>query len=318
MNAPMTTSERPAMALEPELSSGELARLLQQPATFSTRDLLVDNTLDKVMRLAEVMASSRITCPKHLQGNVGDCAAVIGQAMRWRMDHNAVAQKTHLVNGALGYEAQLIIAVLNSSGLLVSRLDFKWADGWAGLGGKEDKSADHWCEVSATLRGERAPRVLRVSMAQVGNIRNSPNWQSDARQQLAYLAAKRWGRLHAPDVILGVYTPDEFQFGMSDALEDSAGVVQPPAAAAAARPSLPPYPADSFAANLPQWRGLVESGRKTAADLMAMLATKATFTDEQRAAVLALQPAPADTAQAASADAGAEEFVAAYESAEGA
>lgn len=33
----------------------------------------------------------------------------------------------------------------------------------------------------------------------------------DPRQQLAYLAVKRWSRLYCPDVILGVYTPDELE-----------------------------------------------------------------------------------------------------------
>ncbi|ECD9546107.1 recombinase RecT [Salmonella enterica subsp. houtenae] len=36
-------------------------------------------------------------------------------------------------------------------------------------------------------------------------------WEQDPRQQLAYLCVKRWARLHAPDVLLGVYTPDELQ-----------------------------------------------------------------------------------------------------------
>jgi hypothetical protein len=40
-------------------------------------------------------------------------------------------------------------------------------------------------------------------------VRNSPLWEQDPRQQLAYLCVKRWARLH-PDV-LGVYTPDELQ-----------------------------------------------------------------------------------------------------------
>ena len=46
-------------------------------------------------------------------------------------------------------------------------------------------------------------------MAQVGPVRNSPLWAADPRQQIAYLATKRWARLYCPDVILGVYTPDE-------------------------------------------------------------------------------------------------------------
>ncbi|WP_199784215.1 recombinase RecT, partial [Cronobacter dublinensis] len=49
-----------------------------------------------------------------------------------------------------------------------------------------------------------------ISMAQAG-VRNSPLWEQDPRQQLAYLCTKRWARLHAPDVLLGVYTPDELE-----------------------------------------------------------------------------------------------------------
>lgn len=42
-------------------------------------------------------------------------------------------------------------------------------------------------------------------------MRNSTLWADDPRQQLAYLAVKRWSRLYCPDVLLGVYTPDELE-----------------------------------------------------------------------------------------------------------
>ncbi|HAU6479257.1 TPA: recombinase RecT, partial [Citrobacter freundii] len=42
-------------------------------------------------------------------------------------------------------------------------------------------------------------------------VRNSTLWASDPRQQLAYLAVKRWARLYCPDVILGVYSADEVE-----------------------------------------------------------------------------------------------------------
>jgi hypothetical protein len=189
----------------------------EMPATTqtSTASLVLSNeAMNSVMRIADLMATGRTTIPKHLQSSQGDCFAVSLQAMQWGMNPFAVAQKTHLVNGTLGYEAQLVIAVLNSSPALSSRLNYEWSDNWAGVTGKTDKSPDRWCRVWATLKGEAEPRVLQVSMAQVGNTRNSLNWESDPRQQIAYLAAKRWGRLHAPDVILGVYTPDELQDGM--------------------------------------------------------------------------------------------------------
>ena len=197
------------------IETGEITPITEMPPVaggFSSASLVLsDDAMRSVVRIADLMASGRTTIPKHLQGSQGDCFAVSLQAMQWGMNPFSVAQKTHLVNGTLGYEAQLVIAVLNSSPALASRLNFQWSENWHGVNGKTDKSQDHWCCVWATLNGEADPRALTVSMAQVGDNRNSPNWVSDPRQQLAYLAAKRWARLHAPDVILGVYTPDELQ-----------------------------------------------------------------------------------------------------------
>jgi hypothetical protein len=65
-----------------------------------------------LMDFADMMAKAHVTVPKHLQGKPADCLALTLQAMRWRMDPYVVAGKTHLVNGNLGYEAQLVVAVL--------------------------------------------------------------------------------------------------------------------------------------------------------------------------------------------------------------
>lgn len=170
---------------------------------------LDDNLFNKCNRLAEMMAKGACTVPKHLQGNVGDCFAIIGQSLRWGMDPYAVAQKTHLVNGTLGYEAQLVIAVINNRAPIVDRIKFEYFGDWSKVKGKDDKSTDIGVICRATFKGDDEPTELSLTMAQVGTVRNSPLWTADPRQQLAYLAAKRFSRLHCPDVILGVYTPDE-------------------------------------------------------------------------------------------------------------
>ena len=59
-----------------------------------------------------------------------------------------------------------------------------------------------------------------------------------------------------------------------------------------ARPALPEYAAADFAKNLPAWSKLVADGRKSPAELLAMLSTKAVFSEEQKAAVLSLKKAP--------------------------
>lgn len=50
------------------------------------------------------------------------------------------------------------------------------------------------------------------------------------------------------------------------------------------------YPAAEFDKNLPAWRKVIESGKKTADDLIAMVETKGALTDEQKATLRAIKP----------------------------
>ena len=75
-----------------------------------------------------------------------------------------------------------------------------------------------------------------------------------------------------------------------------------------ARPELPAYEQAAFDKNLPAWTKLVADGKKTPSDLLAMLSTKATFSDAQRQQILSLERA----AEAPAADS----FVAELEAAE--
>ncbi|MFU9474256.1 RecT family recombinase [Klebsiella pneumoniae] len=191
--------------------SNDIAITSQPGATVGTAAAIFSpEGMDRLERFATLMADSKATVPAHLAGKPADCLAVTMQAAQWGMNPFAVAQKTHVVNGTLGYEAQLVNAVVSSSNLLATRLNYKWDGDWSKVSGKTDKSPSLTVTVWATLKGESEPRNLTISMAQAG-VRNSPLWEQDPRQQLAYLCVKRWARLHAPDVLLGVYTPDELQ-----------------------------------------------------------------------------------------------------------
>ncbi len=191
--------------------SNDIAITSQPGATVGTAAAIFSpEGMDRLVRFATLMADSKATVPAHLAGKPADCLAVTMQAAQWGMNPFAVAQKTHVVNGTLGYEAQLVNAVVSSSNLLATRLNYKWDGDWSKVSGKTDKSPSLTVTVWATLKGESEPRTLTISMSQAG-VRNSPLWEQDPRQQLAYLCVKRWARLHAPDVLLGVYTPDELQ-----------------------------------------------------------------------------------------------------------
>ncbi|HBS0529072.1 TPA: RecT family recombinase [Klebsiella pneumoniae] len=209
--------------------SNDIAITSQPGATVGTAAAIFSpEGMDRLVRFATLMADSKATVPAHLAGKPADCLAVTMQAAQWGMNPFAVAQKTHVVNGTLGYEAQLVNAVVSSSNLLATHLNYKWDGDWSKVSGKTDKSPSLTVTVWATLKGESEPRTLTISMAQAG-VRNSPLWEQDPRQQLAYLCVKRWARLHAPDVLLGVYTPDELQEAAPRVERD----ITPPASTAA-------------------------------------------------------------------------------------
>ncbi|MGL5948764.1 MAG: RecT family recombinase [Aeromonas sp.] len=192
---------------------------------------LIANTgfMASLDRMANLMASGSATVPAHLQSKPADCFAVCLQAMQWGMNPFAVAQKTHLVNGTLGYEAQLVNAVIVSSSAVKGRFSYEYSGPWELVLGRRDwakdgtlsRAKDCAVTVRATLQGGQIAEV-KLSLIQVGTM-NSPLWKDDPKQQLAYLAVKRWARLYAPDVILGVYTGDELEERRERELNPDAG-----------------------------------------------------------------------------------------------
>lgn len=169
--------------------------------------------LQKLQAFAAVMAEGKATLPAHLAGKPADCLAIALQAAQWGMNPYAVAQKTHLVNGTLGYEAQLVNAVITSSTAVQGRFKYEYGGNWDAFkpGAPNAANEKGLCvRVGAVLRGETEITWGEPLYLEFVTTRNSPLWKTAPKQQLAYLAVKYWARLYCPDVILGVYTPDEF------------------------------------------------------------------------------------------------------------
>ncbi|EFS9168726.1 recombinase RecT, partial [Salmonella enterica] len=66
-------------------------------------------------------------------------------------------------------------------------------------------------QVGAILRGESEITWGEPLYLSGVVTRNSPLWVSNPKQQIAYLGVKYWARLYCPEVILGVYSPDEIE-----------------------------------------------------------------------------------------------------------
>ncbi|TNV22099.1 recombinase RecT [Buttiauxella sp. B2] len=176
--------------------------------------LFSENGMERMIRFAELMASGAATVPRHLQGKTSDCLAITMQSMRWGMDPFVVGQKTHLINGVLGYEAQLVNAVVTSSTAVQGRFHYEYGGEWERIVGQPMDKRDEtglFVRVGAILRGESEITWGEPLYLVEATTRNSPLWKSKPKQQIAYLAVKYWARLYCPEVILGVYTPDEVE-----------------------------------------------------------------------------------------------------------
>lgn len=173
---------------------------MQAPDGYSASAMIFDVArMESMFKFATAMSEATIAVPAHFRGKPGDCLAVVMQAQQWGMNAFSVAQKTHVVNGALGYEAQLVNAVVQQSGAIDGRFHYEY----------QDKPLA--CRVGAVIRGEKDITWGEWLTADSVTTKNSPLWKTNPRQQLGYLQVKNWSRAYVPGAILGVYTADELE-----------------------------------------------------------------------------------------------------------
>jgi|GEM_PF-5495004 len=149
------------------------------------------------MKLAQAMASAKMV-PNHLQGSPGDCLMVIEQAMRWQMSPFAVAQATAVVRGKMCFEGKLVAAAIQTSGVLEGRLNYDF----------EGEGQGRKVICSGLIRGEKKSRSVEVLLKDAKT--DNQWWTKTPDQMLSYHSARVWARRHTPEVMLGVYAPEEF------------------------------------------------------------------------------------------------------------
>jgi hypothetical protein len=155
----------------------------------------------EVMEFAKCMAVADTAVPKHLRGNPGMCLAICVQALEWRFSPFAVANKSYVVNDRIGYESQLVHAVIEQRAPIIGRMRHKF----------EGEGDDRRCIVSATLR--ETGETLEYTSPAFAKIqpKNSPLWKTKPDLQLYYNTSRDFCRAYFPDVLLGVYSQEELR-----------------------------------------------------------------------------------------------------------
>jgi len=107
---------------------------------------------------------------------------------------------------------------------------------------------------------------------------NSPAWGSHPKRMLRHKAFIQCARMAFS--YTGIYDEDE-----AERIID----VTPAEPAAPERPEREAYPQSQFDFNLPAWTKLIEAGTNTAANIIDMIESKATLTDEQKQTLLDME-----------------------------
>ena len=123
---------------------------------------------------------------------------------------------------------------------------------------------------------------VRVTEYMAECCRDTGPWKSHPRRMLRHKAMIQCARLAFGFV--GIYEQDEAERIVEAQVVDTAP----------ARQELPSYHASDFAENLPKWRAVIESGRKSSDDIIAMVSTKGVLSDDQIKAIRACTPGEVD------------------------
>jgi|SRR5208282_2433618 len=150
---------------------------------------------------AKFMATSKEAIPAHMRGNVGMCIAIHEMAGDWGFRPYGVANLSYVVNNKLGFESQLMIAVINKHGGLTQRLRPSY----------EGTGENMICIVRGQFNGEVDPCEYRSPPIGTIKPKNSPLWLIDPQRQLFYYSARGFIRMFCPQIMLGIFGYDELQ-----------------------------------------------------------------------------------------------------------
>ena len=162
---------------------------------------VLTDTGEKLWVHAQRVAKGDFTIPQHFRDRPDPVYVMFCRAVNWGMDPIAVLDKTTLINGRIGYESQLIHALVERRSPIRGRLRHEF------LG----EGPDLRCRVYGEERETGDTLVWDSPKISDIKVKNSPEWANNPRKQLYYHTSRDWARVYFPDAILGLYTRDELE-----------------------------------------------------------------------------------------------------------
>ena len=159
-------------------------------------------TFEDGQRMSKLLCSSDLV-PQQFRGNIANTMIALEMSSRTGSSPFMIMQNIYIVHGKPAWSATFIIAALNSCGRFSPlRFDMR------GEGDKRECVA--WVlEKGTGERLEGPPVSIEMAKREGWATKNGSKWQTMPELMLRYRAATFFGRLYAPDILMGMRTSDE-------------------------------------------------------------------------------------------------------------
>jgi hypothetical protein len=154
-------------------------------------------------RIAKALSSSDLV-PIAYKGNVSNCLVALEYSHRVNMSVLAVMQNLHIIHGKPSPSASFIIAAINTCGRFAP-LKYR-------ITGEGDQArCVAWTTDASGEVLESPPATVEMAKKEGWYARTGSKWQSMPELMLRYRAAAFFGRLYAPEIIMGMHSAEEME-----------------------------------------------------------------------------------------------------------
>lgn len=213
------------------------------PTTQTTSiGLLNLESFELSQRIAKMLAASSLVPEQYREkikvkgsndyqdnpNGIANCVIALNMASRLNADPLMVMQNLYLIEGRPAWSSQFILASLNSCGRFsalrfeledlgekeVEYTEFAWSNGTRRQITKKITIHDMACVAYATERetGERIQSSkisIEMAVKEGWYTKNGSKWQTMPEQMLRYRAASFFGRIYAPEILMGLKSVEE-------------------------------------------------------------------------------------------------------------
>lgn len=255
MNAP---EQHNALAIQATAPSFELS-----PRTF-----------EQALTFAGYLADSDMV-PKDFKGRPGNCLIAIQWGAELGLKPLQAMQNLAIINGRPSLWGDAVIALVRASPLCEYIIETETATAST-------------CTVKRRGEPEQARTFTDEDAAKAGLKGKAGPW-SQFPKRMRQMRARAFAlRDVFPDVLRGLPVAEEIMDAPpTERYMGAAEEVKP-----AAKTDLPACLQADLDRDLPKMQKIIDGGKKTAAELLSTMSTKATFTEEQKAQILALVKTP--------------------------